>query len=230
MPELKDVFTALEKIEGGKELADVVLGLKNSLNSEAKNLRDRAKAAEDALGLVKKSLNIEGDDVKTGLESFLSTVKTKEKSSMTETETLKAQIADLGSKFSAMETKAQKEAEKARIATRDSLLIQGLTKLGARSEIVPKLGKMIALDSSFDENGSVIFQGKDGSKVDPETYIKSFLDENPVFIKNDQNNGSGANNNPSQKGSSQKVISPKDFGANIEGILKGDIIVDHSQE
>lgn len=223
---LEDVLKALEALENGEELINVVKAELNKKNNEAKNLRTRAKTAEDALSEHKKTLaivlekmGIEGFDsdefdLDDALEAYDTAMKAKEGGKGKgkddpEFAELQRQVAKLTKTMDTLK-KEKEAADKAVLdeqAKRHSMLVQtellsSLTEGKAikANVLVDVLKKFIKVG----EDEKLVFTTDVGDEVSVKDGVAGWLKANPEFVENTSRGGAGSHGGPGGAGKTEE--------------------------
>jgi hypothetical protein len=221
---LTDVKNALEKLDGGKDLFEVVAAIKKEADSipDLKSSASSAKKGYDSLqtthnkmvsGL--KELGYESGDV----PEFISGVKVKlDKAAEIETvaEEGKGQNKQLLSQMKSLEKKfetADAEAKREKTLRRQGVIREVLTSkfqnriygLGAHVTSIIN-SELVELG---DDEKTVYFK-KNGARTDVDTGVTEYLEAHKDDQRNDQNGGTGGGNQGAGE-SGGKVKSRADY-------------------
>lgn len=242
---LEELLKALEAQENGADMAEVVKGLQSEVtkkNNEARNLRERAKAAESALeaskgelGKVLSKLELDpkdGEDIEDILDGFLSRYKGVSGSDGKDGKELAELKADMQRMKRELDKvqKAKEQSEQAAAAEREKRIRtekgRKLTDaLTAEKAISPsKLVKLLEDSVKVLDDDSMIFIGDDGAEVELKEGVAAFLKSNPEFVANTQAPGSGSNKVGSAEGqklfsrAELEAMSPEDINKNWDAV------------
>lgn len=194
--ELKQVYELLEKTENG---ADAITAIKSEiakLSAEAKNHRQSSEKAAAKTKSILEGLGLEDGDnvvekakeIKTALDAFSKDGKTPSEVAKDMTE-LTVKVAALTKQWEASENARQAEKEKRFEATKNSALIEALTK--GKAAAPKEMAALIAPSLFFDEKEQLMY--KDGEKVmSVDDGVKAWLDSNKWAVKIEGNAGGGA--------------------------------------
>lgn len=195
--DIKEVYTALEKVENGAELITAIKAEINTLNNEAKKNRIAGEQNATKLKNVLEAVGLaDGEDVvekaksmKATLDQFAQGGKNpdevaKQISTLTkQVETVTTQLADM--------TK-QAEAEKAKYVASQKMAkaVELLTKGNAAA---PKdMAKLLLDNIKVNDDDSLAYTGADGKDVSIEDGVNGWLKENSWAVKVNNNGGGGA--------------------------------------
>ena len=175
--ELKDVYTALEKVENGAELITAIKAEINTLNNEAKKNRIAGEQNATKLKNVLEAVGLaDGDDVVEKAKGMKATL-TKQ------VETVTTQLADM--------TKQADEQKAKYIASQKmAKAVEALTKGNAAA---PKdMAKLLLDNIKVNDDDSLAYTGADGKDVSVEDGVNSWLKDNAWAVKVNNNGGGGA--------------------------------------
>lgn len=188
-----------------EEQRGLISGELSKKNSEAQNLRTRAKNLEALETRLKTELGVDAldDEVLTNLTGSLKTKQTSEQ-----------QLSILQKKLEA-EAKARQEAEgkygqlegTVRAKDRDAQVRDSLGKIGVRGDAVGAASKLVAADATWDaEKGEWLFDGKTLDK-----YLTEFGKNHPYLLANPTAPGAGKPNGAPAGGNSGEFISKEQY-------------------
>lgn len=214
---LEELLALLEQQENGAEMAGVVKSLAGEItkkNNEAKNLRDRAKKAEDSISALNDRfsklatfIGLDLEDEEVDLDEALEALKQKQAQDpnggkgqpspeiaqlTTQLNQLQREIKKLTTEKDTFATNAATERTKRIDLLRDAALQKSLASGKAiKPDLVAKIlqGNIKLVEDGSD---SFVFTADDGREVTVEEGVKSFLDSNPDFVINSQRPGSGS--------------------------------------
>lgn len=195
--ELKDVYTALEKVENGAELITAIKAEINTLNNEAKKHRiageqstTKLKSILDAVGLA------DGDDVvekakgmKATLDQFAQGGKKPDEVAKQIT-TLTKQVETVTTQLADMTKQADEQKAKYIASQKMAKAVEALTKGNAAA---PKdMAKLLLDNIKVNDDDSLAYTGADGKDVSVEDGVNSWLKDNAWAVKVNNNGGGGA--------------------------------------
>lgn len=228
---LEEMMKALEAVDNGSEMAEVVKGLQAEIakkNSEAKNLRERMKTSESALAANKETLKkvvsklgleLQEDDegsLDEALEGFMNGRKPSSEGEDKELAALRLDMQRMKRDFEKMQ-KAKEQSDQLAAAEREKRIgtekARRLTEaLTSEKAISPtKLVKLLEGNVKVLEDDSMVYVGDDGAEVDLKEGVASFLKANPEFVANNQVPGSGGGKGAGAGG--QKLYSKAELEA-----------------
>lgn len=195
--ELKDVYTALEKVENGAELITAIKAEINTLNNEAKKHRiageqstTKLKSILDAVGLT------DGEDVvekakgmKATLDQFAQGGKKPDEVAKQIT-TLTKQVETVTTQLADMTKQADEQRAKYIASQKMAKAVEALTKGNAAA---PKdMAKLLLDNIKVNDDDSLAYTGADGKDVSVEDGVNSWLKDNAWAVKVNNNGGGGA--------------------------------------
>ena len=191
MKTLEDALSALEALENGTELVEAVKGHTSKINNEAKNLRDRLKAAEATAGTVKKFYDLHGlTDEIDDIDSAIEQIKNKQSQSGNQSA---QQLKALEARLKTLEQERDKAINDSRKERAGSELTKLLTENEVRRDVFGGLKDVLMLRVQFDEDGKPVYKDDDGVNIPVNDGVKKYLSANPGFLTNNQNPGGGGN-------------------------------------
>lgn len=196
-----DVISALMALEGGQELVDAAKARVTKVNDEAKSLRTRLHATEAKMA---KVFELAGLDVATeddALEDAFKSVSSKKQDDSALLK-MQKQIDQLLNEKKTAESKLfdKEVSEKVLEKLAGKKVIDGF-----RNPI-----KDILKSKVRNDNGRLVYRADDGTEVDFDEGIDSYITANPSLIANDQNSGGGTKP-PSGGGTTVKSIKQSDL-------------------
>lgn len=208
---IEELLKALEAMDKGNEMTEVVKGLQAEVtkkNSEAKNLRERMKAAESALeaskDILKKVTAKVGLDLSAeeDVDEALAALSKKQQEAgpaggeSKELTDLRLDMQRMKRDFEKMQ-KAKELSDQAASAEREKRIATEKARrltdaLTAEKAISPsKLVKLLEGSVKVLDDDTLIYVAEDGSEVELKEGVASFLKANPEFVANSQIPGSG---------------------------------------
>jgi hypothetical protein len=179
----EDAIAALVAVEGGQEFVDAVNARLGKVNSEAKGLRDRLHKTELRLSKVFEASGIDPETGDDDIENVFKTTKQRSVNSDTELKKLQKQVNEL--------TERERIAvEKHQNSVKTTKILESLGSLKVLDEWKGTIKDVLSSKVKF--NGEqMVFVSEDGSEVDFEEGVKSYVSKNPRLISSDVKEGSG---------------------------------------
>lgn len=196
---LEDALTALEGLENGNELVAAVTGRINTVNNEARNLRERAKKAEEKFSKIVDLSGIDGSA--EDIETEFKTKVLKGTAPNAEMQKLTKQVEQLISE----RDNAVSEKRKLTLTNKiNSILDETKVLPGVKQSLL----NLLSASTKFDETANDFRYIDNGNEVDLVEGIKGFVKVNPQFVHVDQRPGAGGNGG---NGGGQKEMLKSDF-------------------
>ena len=184
MVDLSEALKVLEGLDNGASLVSAVKSELSKKNNEAQNLRSSKKEALDEVySMFGLSSESGADAIKKALEAKDAE---KDKGSQTEIEKLSGQLRQFAEDLEKSKAQAESERTKRINLKKESALKGALESAGAYGADV--LVKSLINEISMDDTDNISFNGDDNLSL--ADGVKSFLDSNPGFVKNNQTPGS----------------------------------------
>lgn len=196
--ELKEVYTALEKVENGAELITAIKAEVNKLNNEAKRHREAGEQSGKKLKDVLEAIGIADDDksiekakeLKGTLDTFAQGGKkpdevAKQISTLTkQVETVTQQLADM--------TKTATEEKAKRLnGMKNQKAVELLTKGNAASPA--QMAKLLEDSIVIKDDESLAYKDAEGKEISLEDGVKGWLKDNAWAVKVNGQGGGGSN-------------------------------------
>lgn len=194
--ELKDVYTALEKVENGAELITAIKAEINTLNNEAKKNRIAGEQNATKLKNVLEAVGLaDGDDVvekakgmKATLDQFAQGGKKPDEVAKQIT-TLTKQVETVTTQLADMTKQADEQRAKYIASQKMAKAVEALTKGNAAA---PKdMAKLLLDNIKVNDDDSLAYTGADGKDVSVEDGVNSWLKDNAWAVKVNNNGGGG---------------------------------------
>jgi len=185
----------------------LILGELSKKNGEAQSLRTRASGSEAVLAKLKARFEVDNID-----DAFLDNLQKVSGDKLTADEQIKQLQRKLALEAEA-KTKLSSEVEgltkSQRERLRDADVMDGIGKLGLRSEALSAARKLATLDASYDaETGKWAYDGKT-----LETYLAGFAKEHAYLLTNPVKPGVTPPGSVKVEGGVHQVISRADYEA-----------------
>lgn len=194
--EIKDVYTALEKLDNGADLIAAIKAETNKLSNEAKTHRQSGEKSSAKVKALLESLGLEDSDdvaekakeLKTTLDSFSQDGK-KPSDVARQIAELTKTVHTTSTQLKAMTEKAEAEKTKRLAALVHSKAVDALTKGNAASP--ENMAKLIADKLIVGDDESISY--KDGDKtMSLDEGVKGWLGENAWAVKANGQQGGGS--------------------------------------
>ena len=195
--ELKEVYTALEKVENGADLITAIKSEVNKLNNEAKRNREAGEQSGKRLKDVLEAIGITDDDktidkakeLKSTLDTFAQGGKKPDEVAK-QISTLTKQVETVTQQLNDMTKTANDEKSKRLNGMKISKAIELLNKGNAASP--SKMAKLLEDSIIVKDDESLAFRGEDGKEISLEDGVSGWLKENTWAIKAGSQGGGGS--------------------------------------